>query len=159
MPVNIFTYLVLHNIRSVQNVGAIFRTADAAGVEKIYLVGYTPAPLDRFGRPRADFTKTSLGAEKYVSWEKIISPAKLLQKLNREKVGIVCLEQAKGAVDYKKYKPKQSLALWVGNEVEGISKTILQKADNILFIPMRGRKESLNVSTAVGIALFRILNV
>ena len=140
-------YLILHNIRSLYNVGAIFRTADAAGVEKIFLTGYTPLPS----------AKTALGAEKYVPCEKISNPAGLINKLKKEKVQIVALEQSPNAIDYRKFKPRSAFALILGNEVRGLSPALLKKCDKIIHIPMRGKKESLYVSVAVGIALFRFL--
>ena len=154
--------LILHNIRSVENVGAMFRTADAAGVNKIYLTGYTPAPLDRFGRKRKDLHKSALGAEEFVEWEqKSISP--LLTKLKRENYFIIGIEQDEKSVDYRalaSYKLKaKKLVFIVGAEVFGIPKNILKNCDVIAEIPMRGKKESLNVSVALGVALFRILNL
>ena len=137
-------YLILHNIRSLYNVGSIFRTADGAGVSKIYLTGYTPEPAP----------KTALGAEKYVSWEKVANIQRLTNKLKKSKVQIVALEQSKNAVDYRKFKPRYPAALILGNEVRGLSPSLLKKCDKIIQIPMRGRKESLNVSVAAGIALF-----
>jgi tRNA G18 (ribose-2'-O)-methylase SpoU len=151
--------LILNNIRSVSNVGAIFRTADAAGIDKIYLTGYTPTPLDRFGRKRGDLAKSALGAEEFVKWEQKKSISSLLARLRREKFFIIGIEQDKKSVDYKKVKLKQKNAFIVGAEVEGISKNILKKCDVIAEIPMRGKKESLNVSVALGIALFKILNL
>jgi tRNA G18 (ribose-2'-O)-methylase SpoU len=151
--------LILHNIRSVENVGAIFRTADAAGISKIYLIGYTPAPLDRFGRKRRDLAKSALGAEESVPWEQKKSIFPLLTTLKREKFRIIGIEQDKKSVDYKKVKSKARNAFIAGPEVEGIPQNILQKCDVIAEIPMRGKKESLNVSVALGIALFRVLGV
>lgn len=151
--------LILHNIRSVENVGAMFRTADAAGVNKIYLTGYTPAPLDRFGRKRGDLAKSALGAEEFVAWEQKKSILPLLEKLKREKYLIIAIEQDKKSVDYKKVKLKQKNAFIVGTEVTGIPQNILKKCDIIAEIPMRGKKESLNVSVALGVALFRICNL
>lgn len=153
------TSLILHNIRSVYNVGSIFRTADAAGVSKIYLTGYTPAPLDRFGRPRKDIAKVALGAEKTVPWEHIFNIKPLLKKFKKEKMTIAGIEQSKNSVNYKTFKPKNPTALILGNEVGGIEKNILKECDHILEIPMRGKKESLNVSVAAGVVLFRILGV
>ncbi len=150
--------LVLDNIRSAHNVGAIFRTADAAGVEKIYLIGTTPAPIDRFGRTRPDIQKTALGAEKSVAWEHVSNTEPFLKQLKKEGVTILALEQHEKSKDYKKIKLKGATALIVGNEVEGIPESILKKADHIIEIPMRGKKESLNVSVATGIALFRLLD-
>ena len=86
---------VLHNIRSLHNVGSIFRTADAAGVEKIYLCGITPTPVDQFSKPRQQLTKVSLGAEKYVPWEKVKSTTKLIDKLKGEGWKIFAIEQSK----------------------------------------------------------------
>jgi len=153
------TYLILHNIRSVENTGAIFRTADAAGISKIYLTGYTPAPIDRFGRTRRDFAKTALGAEKEMKWEHIKSIDSLIKKLKKEKTTIIAVEQAKDAVDYKKLKIKFPAAFIFGNEVKGLSKSILEKSDAVAQIPMLGKKESLNVSVTAGIFLFRVLNI
>lgn len=153
------TYLILHNIRSVENAGSIFRTADAAGISKIYLTGYTPTPIDRFGRARRDFEKTALGAQMSVKWEHIKSISSLITKLKKEKVKIIAVEQAKSAVDYKKLKIKFPVAFILGNEVNGISKSILKKSDTVAQIHMLGKKESLNVSVTAGIFLFRVLNV
>ncbi len=150
--------LILHDIRSVENVGAMFRTADAAGISKIYLTGYTPAPLDRFGRKWRDFAKSALGAEEFVPWEQRNLPA-LLRSLRREKYLIIAIEQDKNSVDYKKVQLKEKNAFIVGAEVTGIPKNILKKCDVIAEIPMQGKKESLNVSVALGIALFGICNL
>ncbi|HEY4513114.1 MAG TPA: TrmH family RNA methyltransferase [Candidatus Paceibacterota bacterium] len=153
------TIIILHNIRSVENVGAMFRTADAAGVNKIYLTGYTPAPLDRFGRKRGDLAKSALGAEEFVLWESKKSLPALMRSLRREKYFIVAIEQDKKSVDYKKVKLKSKNAFIAGPEVTGISKSILNKCDVIAEIPMHGKKESLNVSVALGVALFRICDL
>jgi 23S rRNA (guanosine2251-2'-O)-methyltransferase len=151
--------LILHNIRSVENVGAMFRTADAAGINKIYLTGYTPTPLDRFGRKRKDLAKSALGAEEFVVWEEKKNIFPLLLKLKREKYLIIGIEQDKKSIDYKKVKTKNKNVFIVGAEVTGIPKNVLKKCDVIAEIPMHGRKESLNVSVACGIALFRVLNI
>lgn len=151
--------LILHNIRSVENVGAMFRTADAAGISEIYLTGYTPAPIDRFGRKRKDLAKSALGAEEYVKWEQKKSLPTLMRGLKQEGFYFIAIEQDKKSVDYKKIKIKSKNAFLVGTEVSGIPKSILKKCDVIAEIPMRGKKESLNVSVALGIALFRICNL
>ena len=130
--------LILPDIRSTYNVGAIFRTADAVGISKIYLVGITPAPLDRFGKVRSDIAKSALGAEQTVNT-------------------IIAIEQSERAVDYKKVRLSGPTAFILGNEVTGISQSVLAKCDVIAEIPMHGMKESLNVSVATGIALFRML--
>ncbi len=152
-------FIILHNIRSVYNVGAIFRTADAAGISKIYLCGYTPTPLDRFGRKRKDFAKSALGAEKSVKWEHCKQVGSLIKKLKKERVFVVGVELSEDSLDYKKIKPKYPIAFLFGNEVKGISKQILKRCDVVAEIKMRGEKESLNVSVSLGIALFRILNI
>ena len=152
-------YLILHNIRSVHNVGAIFRTAECAGIKKIYLIGITPAPTDRFGRARVDFHKSALGAETLVEWEYKKNCSGILQNFRIEGVEIIAVEQARGAVDYKKIKIKKTTAFIFGNEVKGIPDSILKKANKIAEIPLRGKKESLNVSTSVGIFLFRVLQI
>jgi tRNA G18 (ribose-2'-O)-methylase SpoU len=151
--------LILENIRSAQNVGALFRTADAAGVSKIYLVGYTPDPVDRFLRPRSDIAKAALGAEKTIPWEhaKTISP--LLKKLAKDGFQIISIEQSETSIDYKKIKTTGKVAFILGNEVDGVSKTALANSHYIAEIPMKGEKESLNVSVAGGIALFRMLGI
>lgn len=151
--------LILHNIRSVVNVGAMFRTADAAGVSKIYLCGITPAPLDRFGRKRRDLAKSALGAEEYVPWEERKNILPLLAELKRQKFQIIAVEQAPNSVDYRKVKLKSKNAFIMGAEVKGITKNVLERSDVIAEIPMRGKKESLNVSVALGIVLFRVCDL
>lgn len=151
--------LILHNIRSTQNVGAMFRTADAAGINKIYLTGYAPTPIDRFGKKRKDIAKSALGAEEYVKWEFKKNLSTLISKLKKENFQIIAIEQDKKSVDYKKIKLNKKNVFIMGAEVEGIPKKILQKCDVIAEIPMKGKKESLNVSVACGIALFRMLGV
>ena len=152
--------VILHHIRSVYNVGSIFRTADALGVEKIYLTGITPSPLDRFGNVRKDFKKVSLGAEKTMSWEKIKNINALIQHLKKEKYQIVAVEQSKKSVPYFKLKVKNEklkVALILGNEVKGLPKNILAYTDTVLEIPMRGKKESLNVAIAFAIVGYHLV--
>jgi 23S rRNA (guanosine2251-2'-O)-methyltransferase len=151
--------LIINDIRSVTNVGAMFRTADTAGINKIYLTGFTPTPLDRFGRVRKDMAKSALGAENFVPWEYKKNVLALLKKLKKEKYLIIGIEQDKRSVDYKKVKLRNRNVFIVGAEVTGIPKNVLAKCDIIAEIPMRGKKESLNVSVACGVALFRILGV
>lgn len=146
--------ILLHDIRSVHNAGAIFRTADAIGATKIYLTGYTPTPLDRFGKPRTDFAKCALGSEKTVPWEGG-SPISIIKALKKEGFKIVCIEQAVGSIDYKEFQPGEKTLVIFGNEVSGVSKEVLDEADVIAEIPMRGLKESLNVSVSAGIILYR----
>ena len=156
---NISACIILHDIRSVYNVGSIFRTADAAGVEKVYLSGFTPLPVDRFGRKRKDFAKVALGAEETVPWEHAPDIIHLVQKLKKGGCTVIGVEQAPKARDYKKVRTDSPLALVFGNEVIGLSKNILAECDIVAEIPMRGKKESLNVAVAAGIALFRIVDI
>ena len=153
------TIAVLDNIRSVHNTGSIFRTADAAGVDMIYLCGYTPQPIDRFRRPRADFAKVSLGAEKTIEWKYFENTMDALKELKKNNFTIIAIEQAENSKDYKKVKISEKIAFVFGNEPNGISKEVLDKCDIIAEIPMKGEKESLNVSVSAGIALFRILDI
>ena len=154
-------FLILDNIRSRENVGSIFRTADASGVSKIYLCGITPRP------PHEKISKTALGAETYVLWEYYKQTWKCLLELKNQnsKIKIVGLEQTKQSQNIFKFKPKflptgrqVRLALVVGNEVRGLSPKILRYCDKKISIPMYGKKESLNVSVAAGIALYRIIS-
>ena len=154
--------IILHNIRSLYNVGSIFRTADAIGVEKIYLCGYTPSPKDKFGKYIPQLSKVALGAEKSVEWDASARSAqsikKLIEKLKENGYKIFAVEQSKKSVPYYKLKAKElrlkNIALIVGNEAKGISSSVLKLADKILEIPMAGSKESLNVSVAFGIVAF-----
>ncbi len=152
-----FVYLILHNIRSVHNVGSIFRTADAAGVKKIFLCGYTPTPKDRFGRKRKDVSKVALGAEESVEFEYYENIEELFLKLKKEKIKIVAVEQDKNSIKYSKFKTKKDVAFVLGEERYGISKSLINKCDEIVEIPMYGKKESLNVSVTAGIILFRFI--
>jgi 23S rRNA (guanosine2251-2'-O)-methyltransferase len=153
--------VILINIRSVWNVGAIFRTADAAGIEKIYLCGITPSPVDRFGGIRPQLAKVALGAEKFVQWEKAGSAVRLIDKLKKEGYKIYALEQSRKSIPYDAVKParhsqQSKIALVLGHEITGVPQTILSRADNIIEIPMYGKKESLNVAVAFGIAAFHV---
>lgn len=146
-------YLLLYNIRSEHNVGSIFRTADAAGVNKVYVAGYTPTPIDRFGRKVSKISKVALGAEESVVWEKV-EALPLIRELKEKGVQIVSVEQDKDSVDLKDYTQKKDVLFILGDEVRGISKEILNASDVIVEIPMEGEKESLNVSVTAGVILF-----
>ena len=150
--------VILDNIRSTYNVGAIFRTADAAGVSKIYLCGITPSP------PNPKITKVALGAEKFLPLEKIKNTWRLLEQLKDEGYVLISLEQgkkgqrAKNIFQIKKVWSKK-LALILGPEVKGLSSKILKRTDLQLEIPMYGQKESLNVAVAFGIAVYQMRNI
>ncbi|MDP1709653.1 MAG: TrmH family RNA methyltransferase [Candidatus Komeilibacteria bacterium] len=148
---------VLHNIRSCHNVGSIFRTADAFGCEKIYLSGLTSTPRDIYGRENKRVAKVALGAENFLAWEHIKSTARLIDKLKKNGFIILALEQNPHSVSLADFslEPKHKYALVLGSETEGLSPAILKRADKILEIPMLGKKESLNVSVAFGIALWQ----
>lgn len=143
-------YLVAQNVRSLFNVGALFRCADVFRVKKIYLCGYTGFP------PRKEISKVALGAETWIPWEKHWQTHTLLRKLKSEGVRIVALETGKKFISLSRYKPHWPMALVVGSETNGISKKILELADDKVFIPQFGRKESLNVAVAAGIALYQL---
>lgn len=153
---------ILDNIRSVHNVGSIFRTADAAGVEKVFCCGITPAPLDRFKHIRSDFAKVALGAEKSVAWESRKSTTELITELKNDGWKIFVVEQASNSIPYHrasiKMKKSEKIALVVGAEVDGVSKEVLGVADKILEIPMHGKKESLNVAVAFGVVAFAMIH-
>jgi tRNA G18 (ribose-2'-O)-methylase SpoU len=144
-------YVVVDNVRSLENVGSIFRTADALGVAKIYLCGISGRP------PEPKISKTALGAEKTIPWEHHKQTWRLIDKLQQEKVTVVSLEQTKNSILYTKFKSKFPLALVIGNEVKGVSPKVLKQSDSIIHLPMRGKKESLNVSVAFGVAGYEIL--
>lgn len=148
--------LVIHNVRSAHNVGSLFRSADGAGVSHIYLSGYTPTPIDRFKRPQKEIAKTALGAEKTTSWEHRKTAGECIKELKRKDFYICALEQSPQSVPYTKKIDHQKIVLIVGNEVRGISGKTRSLCDIILEIPMRGRKNSLNVSVAGAIALYTL---
>lgn len=152
------TRLLLDNIRSTHNVGSIFRTAETLGISKIYCGGTTPAPIDRFGRKRKDIAKVSLGAEDSVEWEHVESGVVLAKKLKKEGFKIIALEQDAKSIDYKEMRIRGKILVILGNEVGGVSKELLKLSDTIIEIPLKGKKESLNVSVAAGVALFRLLD-
>ncbi len=144
-------YVVCHNIRSLHNVGSIFRTADGAGVTKLYLCGYTGYP------PRKEIRKVALGAENTVPWEHHYQTWRVLDRLKAQGVQIIALENnIPGSVDYREVRPRFPLALLLGNEVEGLSPGLLKRADVVMHLPMHGTKESLNVAVAFGIAAYKL---
>lgn len=146
-------YLILPDIRSCHNVGAMFRTGDAFGVDKIFLVGYTACP------PKPQIDKVSLGAETWVPWEKRVNLKILINSLKKKGVFIVGLEKTDSSMqiaDSTRQVIECDVALIVGNEVDGICEEILKMCDLVVHIPMYGKKESLNVSIAAGIAMYVI---
>ncbi len=152
--------LIVDNVRSSENVGSFFRTADAVGVQQVILVGITPRPLDKFNRPDNKIAKTALGAEKDIAWQYSKTMVPAIKKLKKDGYTVLALEQDKNSVDYRSVLKQKGLgrklAIIVGNEVTGIKKNTLQYADFIVEIPMRGNKESLNVSVATGVVLYEL---
>lgn len=152
-------YIVCDNIRSALNVGSIFRTSDALGVNKIFLGGISAKP----NHPKV--IKAALGAEKYVDWEYYWQTWRIVEKLLNNGVSIISLEQSKSLkgltlkpMVYDKFRPEFPLALVVGNEIKGISKGVLERSGDVIYLPMNGKKESLNVSVAFGVAGYYINN-
>jgi len=143
-------YVVCDNIRSLENIGSIFRTADALNIEKIFLCGISGTP------PNPKISKSALGAENWIEWEHSWQTWRIIEKLKKEKIFVVALEQTKNSLPYNKFRPKFPLALVVGNEVKGISPSVLKRADRVISLPMFGKKESLNVAVAFGVAGYEI---
>jgi len=143
--------LVLEDIRSLWNVGAIFRTADALGVSKIYLCGLTGKP------PRAEISKVALGAETWIPWEYRPAAWELVRDLEGSGYQTVALEQVPHTKTLSEFKPIFPMALVLGNERRGISKETLDAVQHTIHIPMVGEKESLNVAVAAGIAVFSLM--
>jgi 23S rRNA (guanosine2251-2'-O)-methyltransferase len=148
-------YLLLDNIRSLLNVGALFRTADGAWFDGIYLIGITPTP------PRKEIAKTALWAEKSVAWEYYSEADELIARLKSEGVAIVTLEQDDRSVDYRKLAldGSRDVCIVLGNEIGGVSKSIIECSDHVVELPMLGIKKSLNVATSGGILIYKVLEI
>lgn len=145
-------YVLCDSIRSIFNVGAIFRTSDGAFIEKLYLTGYTPYP------PRKEIEKVALGSTESVPWEYHKNPSDVISKLKDEKIKIAVLEitdQKNLIWNFK--KENFPVCLVLGNEISGVSKEIIESADMSFEIPMLGMKQSLNVSVAYGIAVYEMV--
>jgi tRNA G18 (ribose-2'-O)-methylase SpoU len=151
MPQRKKVYILAHNIRSMHNIGSIFRTSDGAGVNKIYLTGYSACP------PRKEIAKTALGAEKSVPWEHHKNPVDLVKSLKGKGIQIVALERTKKSSNIQRIKPKYPLCMIIGNEIDGVGEDLLKLSDKVVEIPMRGKKESLNVSVAFGIGIYSLM--
>lgn len=151
--------VILCDVRSAHNVGAIFRTADAAGIAKLYLAGYTPTPIDRFGRENPKLSKTALGAAVTLPWEAVGDAHELVRSLQAAGVQVVAVEQAAHSVGLFSYTPptEKAVAYVFGNEVTGVPAEISSACDAVVELPMLGHKESLNVAVTVGIVLYHDL--
>ena len=143
--------VVLPDIRSTFNTGSFFRTADAAGVSKIILTGITATP------PHPHLVKVSLGAEQVVPWEHIEDTAVAIQQLKAQGFQIVAVELTSDSQDFRQVQYTDKVAVIFGNENSGVSPGIQELADLTVSIPMRGHKESLNVSVAGGIVVYHLL--
>ena len=143
--------VVLDNIRSLWNVGSIFRTSEGARVTKLYLCGITPRP------PRSEIAKTALGAEDLIPWVGLSETSPAIQDLKREGNQIVILEQTDKSIDYRAFHPRFPLALVLGHERIGVSDDVISLADFSIEIPMFGLKHNLNVAVAYGIAVYQLL--
>lgn len=153
--------VIAHNIRSILNVGSIFRTCEGFGVKKIYLSGYTPNPSS--GLPHVkektarELHKTALGTEKIVNFEYTSDISTTITSLKEEGFKIIGLEQDSRSMLLQNYKPNiNKVALLLGEEVKGITQELRDICDEIVEIPMSGKKESFNVSVATGIALYHL---
>ena len=145
--------VVLDNIRSMHNVGSVFRTADAFLLEGIYLCGYTPQP------PHRDIHKTALGATETVMWKYFSDAVEAVKSLRDAGYKIVAIEQVSNSISLEKfsYEQDQEIAVIFGNEVEGVGNAILPLCDACIEIPQLGMKHSLNISVAAGIVLWEIV--
>jgi len=145
--------VLLEDIRSLYNVGSVFRTSDAAGIEKIFLCGYTGYP------PRREIEKTALGSVESVPWERIPNQFEAVNYIRRQGYQIIALEKTISSISYTEAKYQFPLCLVLGNEVKGVSELLMSRCDFAVHIPMYGAKHSLNVSVAFGIAAYHVVHV
>jgi tRNA G18 (ribose-2'-O)-methylase SpoU len=147
-------YVLCDNIRSIYNVGSIFRTSDAALIEKIYLTGYTPYP------PRPEIDKVALGASKSVPWEYFANPIDAVNEIKKQGIKIASLEITDNSrMYYDVNKNEFPVCIVLGNELTGVSNAIIEKSDFSIEIPQYGFKHSINVSVAYGIAVFELVKI
>ena len=146
--------VVLDNIRSLNNIGSVFRTSDAFRIEKIYLCGITATP------PHKDIQKTALGSTESVDWEYAESSLALLKKLQSNDIQVLSIEQAEKATMLNEFTPKknQKYALVFGNEVKGVSQEVVNNSNQVIEIPQYGTKHSLNVSVSCGVVLWDVFS-
>lgn len=140
--------IIAHNMRSLWNVGSLFRSADAFSVQHIHLTGYTASP------PRTEISKTALGAEEWIPWSKDLNPDDVITKRREEGFEIVALEKTDSSIDISSHAVTKPICLILGHEVLGVSDELMTLSDTVVHIPMLGKKSSLNVSVAAGISLF-----
>lgn len=146
--------VILENVRSLNNIGSVFRTADAFLIQKIYLCGITATP------PHKDIQKTALGATDSVAWEYVEDALSLLEKLKAEKIEIYAVEQAENAIFLQDFQPKKNItcALIFGNEVKGVQQKLVSAADGVIEIPQLGSKHSLNIAVSAGVVLWDVFS-
>lgn len=146
--------VVLDNIRSLNNVGSVFRTSDAFLIEKIYLCGITATP------PNKEIHKTALGATESVAWEYVEDTLTLVTKLKNDDVFVASIEQAENSTMLNDFIPKknQKYAIVMGNEVKGVQQEVVSTSDTCIEIPQLGTKHSLNISVSCGVVLWDLFN-
>ena len=142
--------VVLDNIRSLNNVGSVFRTSDAFLIEKIYLCGITATP------PNKEIHKTALGATESVTWEYVENTLALVEKLKAENIKVLSIEQAENSTMLNEFTPEknQKYAIVMGNEVKGVQQEVVSASDFCIEIPQLGTKHSLNISVSCGVVLW-----
>ncbi len=145
--------ILLDDVRSMNNVGSVFRTADAFLIEAIYLCGFTPVP------PHREIQKTALGATETVNWKHFESALEALRELKKQGCRIYALEQAEKSISLSDFHPtkKEKLVLIFGNEVEGVRQELINESDGVIEIPQYGMKHSLNISVSAGIVMWDII--
>ena len=146
--------VILDNIRSLNNIGSVFRTSDAFLIEKIYLCGITAKP------PHKDIHKTALGSTESVDWDHVEDTLELVEKLKKEGVIVTSIEQAENAIMLQNFKPTkdQKLAVIFGNEVKGVQQEVVSASDYCIEIPQYGTKHSLNISVSCGVVLWDLFS-
>ena len=146
--------VVLDNIRSLNNVGSVFRTSDAFLIEKIYLCGITATP------PNKEIHKTALGATESVAWEYVNDTLELVEKLKADEVKVLSIEQAENSTMLNEFTPEsdQKYAIVMGNEVKGVQQEVVSASDFCIEIPQLGTKHSLNISVSCGVVLWDLFN-
>jgi len=146
--------IILDNIRSLNNIGSVFRTSDAFLIEKIYLCGITATP------PHKDIHKTALGSTETVAWEYVENTLDLIEKLKAEKVKVIAVEQAENAIMLNDFNPElqTTYALVFGNEVKGVSQQVVNASDVVIEIPQYGTKHSLNISVSAGVVIWDVFS-
>ena len=146
--------IVLDNIRSLNNIGSVFRTSDAFLIEKIYLCGITATP------PHKDIHKTALGSTESVDWEYVENTMDLVERLKAEKIKILSIEQAEKATPLNKFIPENdnTFAIIFGNEVKGVAQDVVSASDMVIEIPQFGTKHSLNISVSAGVVIWDLFS-